>query len=74
MGTNNEGDIHEYKPHVKSKPNKLIIINHTKKRKHMGKANITNKDVQTTLAQNQTTNKTHMGKANKTQIKQICSN
>ena len=39
MGTNNEGNIQEYKPHVKSKSNKLIIIKNTT---YVGKANINN--------------------------------
>ena len=48
VGTNNEGNRQEYKPHVKNNPKQLIII---KKQKHMDKNN--NKDVQTTLARNQ---------------------
>ena len=48
VGTNNEGNRQEYKPHVKNNPKQLIII---KEQKHMDKNN--NKDVQTTLARNQ---------------------
>ena len=50
MGTNNEGNIQEYKTHGKSKPIKLII---TKKQKHMNRKYTTKIYVQTTLVHNQ---------------------